>query len=427
MDPSNLTAAGGNVNGGAFVWSPTGSPVTVHIDFDVVDRLNFDVMRGFGAVPKRGAEVGGLLLGWAETGERTAIHISDYLAVPCQHMHGPSYVLSESDTERFKEAFRRVASAGGVSPLGYYRSNTRDTLQLGVEDESLLDAVFPADGAVCLLIKPYATKVSEAVFLIRSGGKMIPEGEPQLTFPFRRREMGGPPPTEKPSRQNLPSAEPPPERQEQVFGAGKEADMAALRTPPPAGASWPQAERPEPPAAVRQPVAEARPETESRPVFSGTLSMLQAKEPPVEAPTAPVRPRTSWVWIPLSFIFLCLGVVLGFQLATSWTARTPDPTTDPYVLGLTVDRQGENLHLKWSTESLAMRSATRGTLWIQDGDNQKNVEFTGNDLRRGGVLYRYSSGLVKFRLELFTRDRNSISEALDLLIKEDPNASAKNK
>ena len=41
-------------------WTPEGKPVQVWLDFDVIDRMSAEVMRGFGSVPKRGAEVGGV-------------------------------------------------------------------------------------------------------------------------------------------------------------------------------------------------------------------------------------------------------------------------------------------------------------------------------------------------------------------------------
>jgi hypothetical protein len=48
---------------GYYVWEVPGKPVAVHLHLDVLDRIASEVMRGFGAVPKRGAEVGGLLIG----------------------------------------------------------------------------------------------------------------------------------------------------------------------------------------------------------------------------------------------------------------------------------------------------------------------------------------------------------------------------
>ena len=46
-----------------YVWKPAGKPISVQMQFDVIDRVLLEVMRGFGAVPKRGAEVGAVYQG----------------------------------------------------------------------------------------------------------------------------------------------------------------------------------------------------------------------------------------------------------------------------------------------------------------------------------------------------------------------------
>lgn len=172
-------------------WESPSKKTVVFLSFDVVDRLNFDVMKGFGAVPRRGAEVGGILLGTVEQGEQTVVRIEDNIAVACEHLRGPSYVLSEADMVRFDEIAQRYAAGSEreVAMVGYYRSNTRETGELMAEDRTLLDTRLEADGSVCLLIKPFATRFAEAVFYVREDGAFAEEG---LTpFPFRRKEMGG--------------------------------------------------------------------------------------------------------------------------------------------------------------------------------------------------------------------------------------------
>ena len=137
--------------------------------------------------------------------------------------------------------------------------------------------------------------------------------------------------------------------------------------------------------------------------------------PAQELLTPPAKPRTGWFWIPLSFIFLLLGVVMGFQIALTYRNQQPANTSaDPYALDLTVVQFGESLHLKWNTEASAFHNARRGVLHIQDGDNIKEVELKQEDLSRGGALYRNATSNVKFRLEVFPRDRNGVSESVEL-------------
>jgi hypothetical protein len=68
---------------GYYVWQIPGKPVAVHLHLDVVDRILADVMRGFSAVPKRGAEVGGVLLGRIENGDRSIVYVEDFQSVAC--------------------------------------------------------------------------------------------------------------------------------------------------------------------------------------------------------------------------------------------------------------------------------------------------------------------------------------------------------
>ncbi len=120
-----------------------------------------------------------------------------------------------------------------------------------------------------------------------------------------------------------------------------------------------------------------------------------------------------WVWIPLSFIFLLLGVVLGFQIAIS--LRDPGPVEaeppNPYTLGLTIEPASESLTLRWNVDAAAIRGAERAVLRIREAGNEKLVELGPEDLRRGGVVYRNVTPDVGFQLEAILNERLSVTEA----------------
>ena len=59
-----------------FDWDTAGSPVSIHMHLDAVDGMVRDVAEGFKSLPRRGLEVGGLLLGRVEAGERTLLTIA---------------------------------------------------------------------------------------------------------------------------------------------------------------------------------------------------------------------------------------------------------------------------------------------------------------------------------------------------------------
>jgi hypothetical protein len=255
------------------------------------------------------------------------------------------------------------------------------------EDSTVFGARLKNDAGIVLLVKPQATRPPEATFFLKAGGTLQtePAGE---SFVFRRKELGGGRAPRRP-------------RQEEPMLELASSDVLA--------ASGPAA----PPAAES---SDAPLREMSIPSFGGLAPDIPRVESPVRSPKEP-KTRTTWIWIPLSFIFLLLGVVLGFQVALSF--RPPKPveasqTADPYVLGLSVAEFNSSLHLKWNAESPAVKAGQRAVLHIQDGDITKSVALDRSDLIRGGVLYRNSTGTVGFRLEVFTQEKTSIAESVDI-------------
>lgn len=285
--------------------------MSIYVDFDLIDRLGFEIMRGFGAVPRRGAEVGGILLGSAETGERTVLRIEDFVPVDCEHMRGPSYILSETDLHNLDEAIAKWTPAPDkrIHVVGFYRSNTRDVMQLAPEDLTLLEKRFPMQTAICLLVKPYATRASEATFFYRENGE-FPSDPAQQTFPFRRKELGGGKPARRPRGVEVAD----PELETAATGYNLTVEEPQL---------------PQHPEPVELPALAAL-------SLNGLAAAGLATSPPStgRCPTrCPLKYRSGWIWIPLSFIFLLLGVVLGFQIALSYKSqKAPDAATDPYLL-----------------------------------------------------------------------------------------------
>jgi hypothetical protein len=368
---------------GSYLWEAPGGHVSVYITLDAVDRLLQDVMRGFGAVPKRGAEVGGILLGRSDKATPLTVEVEDYELVPIEYKRGPSYLLSDGDMKAFEESYgrRRHGFKGGLYPVGMFRSSTRDVVALAKEDLDLMERFFPEDDKVVLMIRPYATKVSTAGFYVREGGE-FPEGPPLAEFPFRRRELGGgadaEPPSSGPSR----------------------IDRSILRGAPDADAG-------EPAALVT--TAYARPAALPLPELPAP-AVPPSLEADTELPALP-KPRT-WMWLPLSFIFLLLGVLLGYQAAV--TLHPPSaPSDDPYNLGLVVTKDGDNLSVRWDRQASAVKASKHGVLVIQDGAFSKTVDLDPSQLQTGSVVYRHSTKAVKFRLEIQIHEHGVMSESFD--------------
>lgn len=351
---------------GTYAWEAPGKPQIVRLSLDVVDRMQQDVMRGFGAVPRRGAEVGGVLIGSTLQDEsgRPVILVDDYELVPIEYKRGPSYLLSSEDFAAFAALLDRLRRANdpAYQPVGFFRSHTRDAAGLGEEDIQLLDQFFPEPDAAVLWIRPFATKVGVAGFLFRENGAFS-ESPPAAEFSFRRKDLA------------------PGETAGASVRAGRHREAApseiTVVSSDPLPPGWLPPERP------------------------------HLERAPAAAPDA-----RSWYWLPLSFCFLLLGVFLGFLAALSMRPPAPD-AADFFKVGMSAERTGDDIHIKWDRQAPAIRAAQHGVLTIEDGRYSKTLELDQSQLQNGSVVYSRSSNSVHFRLQLSTGLRDTVTETVE--------------
>ena len=142
----------------------------------MVDRLAAEVMRGFGSVPKRGAEVGGVLIGTIRPGLPTIVRIDDFEPVACEYRRGP--FVSVHQRRRRRSAGLLAAAQPSVEltayAVGYYRSHTRDGFSLAPVDLELLDRLFPGPAQVALLDQALRHQ-SQCGRFLRSRARAFPE------------------------------------------------------------------------------------------------------------------------------------------------------------------------------------------------------------------------------------------------------------
>ncbi|HLJ14882.1 MAG TPA: hypothetical protein VKV15_10330 [Bryobacteraceae bacterium] len=403
-----MRQSGGATVPGYHVWEAPGKPISIYISLDVVDRISQEVQRAFSAVRKRGAEVGGLLLGTAVAGERLIIRIEDFEQVQCVYKFGPSYILSEEDQQEFEQAYSRHSRSGdpSVYNVGYFRSHTRAGLSLGPEDAALCRQFFSHPTDVVLLIKPFSTQVSTAGFLFYENGKL--QDEPYVKFPFRRRALES---REAPSRG--------------VARAPSPEGMPAGRRPPESApyqdSEWVQDapaiqyDEPSPANPYPQPNLTAAEMEEPR-FADSRYTEPRFTEPRYDQPrlTEPGRSRFrgGWVWIPLALIFLLAGVLLGFQVALKINPKSALTGTQAFSLGLAVTKNEDNLHVTWDRQAPAIRASSRGVLEIVDGNYKKGIDLDSSQLENGSVIYRHLADDVVFQLVVYMNDKTSMSETL---------------
>lgn len=359
-----------------YVWEVAGKPVSIHLEFNVVDRLGMDVMRGFGAIPKRGAEVGGLLIGSIERGKKLVVKIEDFVPVVCDYLRGPSYVLTKNDEARFRDAVQEVnsASRSGRRLVGIYRSHTREALGLADEDLELFNMYCGSPEQIILLVRPFAARTSVGAFFFQESNGFRRESSYQ-EFPFRRRDLGGGASTsirstgsELPALGSVPEEESGPDLREWVKNRGGEVKTHI-----------PRVEKPKPPVQM-----------------------------------VPSRLQGRWVWIPLSFIFLTLGVVVGFQSALILNKGTfQKSSANPVGLDLVAKPENGKIVVRWDRSSPSIQDALSGSLRIMAGEFSKMVKLDSRQLQNGSVIYMDSENKVSFRLEVVTRRKTTIGETVD--------------
>ena len=154
----------------AYLWQTPGKPVSVSLSLAVVDELGDAVLKGGDSPVPRGLEIGGLLLGKARRNRgRTFVEVDSFVPVECEHLVGPSYLLSPSDRKHLAERIRRHKHVRGRTVVGFYRSNTRKDSALTKEDLDLMAAYLPEPSMVFLLVQGHREAPPTARFAIREG------------------------------------------------------------------------------------------------------------------------------------------------------------------------------------------------------------------------------------------------------------------
>jgi len=389
-----------------YCWQAPGKPIVVYLSFGVISRIREEGLRGLGALPRRGAEVGGILLGTAQCGDQVVVKIVDYLPVLCGHYFGPSYMLTQAE----KQAFQQVLGRWSPSPLrpvravGYYRSHTRGGLFLSDEDVWLMSTYFPEPSSVALLVRPQASGSSVGGFFFWEDDRIRSESS-YAEFPFDPMALrAATPETAAAAEAAVPVQEP---AASASLAQTEEVSQAAEVSSVPVPAEAPPAAAPEPEELPPPGRSDAEPGPFSAPPFLRSL-------PPRREPGRPSGWKVPWRWAPVLLLLALLGGWLGTTGASHLgvpAAQSSSTDIDAYALRLAVSEHGDNLHLTWDRRAPALRRAQRGILIIADGDETRALELDAAQLRSGSVIYRPLSGSVRFRLELYLTGNRTLSEA----------------
>ncbi len=383
------TPPSGRVEQGFYITPFPGGRGEVHISLEVIDRILAEVLRGFGAVPKRGAEVGGILLGARVATPDPTARILDFVPTPIEYRRGPSFLLSEKDLEDFARTLREARAHPQFKPVGSFRSHTRDTPGVTGEDRAFFARFFPAEEDLFLLVRPYATRVSTAGFIARAKGEL--PGVPASEFPFRGSALD---PSSTPGRFNrgegrrprrdLPLPEPAPPKTEPP--PANEEPSGVIQRPRTVSEAAAPLKRPEP-----EPPAVSLPPLPRRPVTAWTPEFV------IDAGDDETRHWSVWTWLALLLLTVVLpaGYFVHRYIPFPWVS-----SATAYQLTITAKTRGSSIQIEWDRTSPLVSQARSASLVIVDGSSTKTVDLSPDELRSGNTVYQPSSGEVRIELRL---------------------------
>ena len=359
---------------GYFDWDPAGSPVSIHMHLDAVDGIARDVAEGFKSLPQRGLEVGGLLLGRVEAGDRPTVWIDRYQRIPCDYKFGPQFLLDDAGKAGLETAAAGILAGGELAVVGLYRSHSRAGFQLEEPDFELIRRYFSDPSDLILLIKPEnASDISARFYAHGRDGGAQTAGDP---FPFRGHIIG--------------SADGGEERADEIPEEAQPESVSRER---------PRRLVPDflPSPMVPSDQAKAEPPTAQFLFPPRNRVLVEEEEPP------PVGDRLK-KWLPLAALLLLAGgAVWWFSRPASHevtTAAAVAPNEPARPLGLSVEPMGQEWRVSWNPSATALHDARSVQLFVREGDDQNRIDLSPHDLAAGIYKYQPTGNDVTFRLEV---------------------------
>ncbi|MDP9055264.1 MAG: hypothetical protein M3N93_13340 [Acidobacteriota bacterium] len=153
-------------------------PLRIEYTAPAMRQIRERACEGLIAAPRVAFGVGGLLLGVVD---KQDVRLLESIEIPCSHSAGPSFQLNADEMREAREmiAEAEAASRSGssrVSVIGWYCSRTRGDVRLSETDLHLFDELFPAPGAIALVVRPDASGPMRAAFFYRNHTGAIVDG-----------------------------------------------------------------------------------------------------------------------------------------------------------------------------------------------------------------------------------------------------------
>lgn len=160
-------------------------PPVVSWSPEAANKLRNLAIEGLLALPKRGIEIGGLLLGSVSERAPYLVSVEDVCPIESEHRSGPAFILSDADQIRLDELLARTRGFSEHFVIGYYRSRTAPGAlpDLDQTDRELIGRYFDDPSHIFIAVRPWSTRRCAATLYFWSGGELQTAG---TTF-----ELGG--------------------------------------------------------------------------------------------------------------------------------------------------------------------------------------------------------------------------------------------
>lgn len=337
----------------------------------VVRDLRRLAIEGFLALPRRGIEVGGILLGEANS---KGMRIEAFEEIPCEHRYGPSYALSDNDRAQMVELLEsRQANQPPVA--GFFRSFASREPVIEEADETFVRVHFPKGYLAFLMLQPTSAEDCVASLRLFRDGQLLPETEEAAT------DFGTPwaPPEEPPVPEALvASPSPVMDIPEAISEAKNQYEL------PPSFRSR---------------------EKEFAPAWEGMPQAARQMEPAWRA-EAPIQRSRAWIPAVILVAIACTagGYALGLRgRAPRWTD-----------LHLNARNNGGHLELSWDGSAPPAVEASRGLLALGEGTTHRDIELSAAEVRKGSFTLPTAGSEVALRLVLFAKGREVAGDSLRL-------------
>ena len=354
------------------------TPGTLQLTPELSDNIRALSFDGLKALPRRGAEIGGLIT----ASPSTPAIADDLILVKCEYLFGPSWHLSSTDIPKLQNAAQQC-SADGKIVAAFFRSCTRPAVELDAEDR-LAIAECCAEVPFAVIARP-ALNGSARISVFRRAQEGAWDSIEEFTVPAPRKSA--------------------PERREPNIPVPERS--AADDTPAVAAREFP--EPPQRFARIPEPIPALLPSTSNRQL---PAQIRQA------SPLPEWRP---YLWYLVPVLLLGMGVA-GYEMrprtakavpaAEAAPKPAPRDTSREANLGLSVRDEGGKLHLTWDRGSETAKSATGGVLEIDDASSPTTIALRPSDVADGSLIYTPRSSDITFRLRILNSSGRYVSEML---------------